>query len=192
MEDRIAQFHSDAQNHNNNNGISPKISKEIAKLQKFLFRNQSYRFTERDKSHMFSAIECYVSLYSNNLPAEDDTAVSPVLNLLDDALKMPFNIFSTKQKQKLLKWQRQFSVDSKLGNEEELEKETKNFTVVDIDDGYMCLMDDAGQMREDIKLPKSEVGTSIKNMFEDIGSATIEVEFAGECPINIASVNDDV
>lgn len=56
MDARVAQFHSDA-TEIRKAGAKPKAAKEIKKLQKFLHNNQDYRFTERAKSHLFSAIE---------------------------------------------------------------------------------------------------------------------------------------
>ncbi|WIA34477.1 hypothetical protein OEZ86_012808 [Tetradesmus obliquus] len=59
----------------------------------------AYRFTDRDQSHLFQAIQLYVTMYSSS-PEPD----SPALNLVEDALKMPFTVFTTGQKKSMLKW----------------------------------------------------------------------------------------
>lgn len=39
--------------------------------------------------------------------------------------------------------------------------------VVDIADGFAHLMDDDGNLREDLKLPENETGTEIQNKFDN-------------------------
>lgn len=95
MDERCAQFATDAQRPRDG-----KTRKEIAKLQKFLFRNQEHRFTERAQSHLFSAVQTHVANHSA-APLEDD---NPALPLVEDALKMPFTVFSTSQKKTMMKW----------------------------------------------------------------------------------------
>uniref|UniRef100_A0A383WFS1 Translation initiation factor 5A C-terminal domain-containing protein n=1 Tax=Tetradesmus obliquus TaxID=3088 RepID=A0A383WFS1_TETOB len=94
MEARTEQFHTDAQRPKDKN-----TAKDIDKLRKFLFKNQAYRFTDRDQSHLFQAIQLYVTMYSSS-PEPD----SPALNLVEDALKLPFTVFTTGQKKSMLKW----------------------------------------------------------------------------------------
>mmetsp|Transcript_32973 Transcript_32973/g.57928 ORF Transcript_32973/g.57928 Transcript_32973/m.57928 type:complete len:162 (+) Transcript_32973:307-792(+) len=44
----------------------------------------------------------------------------------------------------------------------------KEYTLVDIQsDGYVSLMDDQGNTKEDIKLPEDTIGESIRSMFDD-------------------------
>lgn len=40
------------------------------------------------------------------------------------------------------------------------------FDLLDIDDGYLTLMGDDGETREDLKLPDNEIGQKIKQLFE--------------------------
>lgn len=43
----------------------------------------------------------------------------------------------------------------------------QEYQVSDVtDDGFVCLMDDAGEMREDLKLPDSDIGAEIKSKYE--------------------------
>ncbi|XP_030843107.1 eukaryotic translation initiation factor 5A-1 [Strongylocentrotus purpuratus] len=42
----------------------------------------------------------------------------------------------------------------------------KDLQFVDIEDGYLSLMNDAGEMRSDIKLPDSDIGKEIKKKAE--------------------------
>lgn len=44
----------------------------------------------------------------------------------------------------------------------------KEYTLVDIsDDGFLSLMDDAGETREDVKLPDGDLAFDIKGKFEN-------------------------
>ncbi|TNN71394.1 Eukaryotic translation initiation factor 5A-1 [Liparis tanakae] len=43
----------------------------------------------------------------------------------------------------------------------------RDFTVIDVTDGYLSLMDDSGTTREDLKLPDSEVGKEIEKKFDN-------------------------
>jgi len=43
----------------------------------------------------------------------------------------------------------------------------EDYTLVDIIEGYLTLMADNGDLREDLKVPDGEIGTQIKNDFEN-------------------------
>jgi len=43
----------------------------------------------------------------------------------------------------------------------------KDYQLTDIIDGYLSLMDDGGDMREDLKVPEGELGTELKNRYEN-------------------------
>ena len=43
----------------------------------------------------------------------------------------------------------------------------KDYQLCDIDDGYLSLMDDGGDMREDLKVPDGDVGEEIKSAIAD-------------------------
>uniref|UniRef100_H3CMF9 Eukaryotic translation initiation factor 5A n=1 Tax=Tetraodon nigroviridis TaxID=99883 RepID=H3CMF9_TETNG len=43
----------------------------------------------------------------------------------------------------------------------------KDYTLVDVTDGFVHLMDDDGSIREDLKLPESELGKDIKTKFDN-------------------------
>eukprot|EP00195_Chlamydomonas_chlamydogama_P003750 CAMPEP_0202919280 /NCGR_PEP_ID=MMETSP1392-20130828/75455_1 /ASSEMBLY_ACC=CAM_ASM_000868 /TAXON_ID=225041 /ORGANISM="Chlamydomonas chlamydogama, Strain SAG 11-48b" /LENGTH=134 /DNA_ID=CAMNT_0049612591 /DNA_START=20 /DNA_END=422 /DNA_ORIENTATION=+ len=77
-----------------------KTPREIERLRKFLFKNQEYRFTDREQSHLFNAIQLHVTHYSSGTEGDDN----PALGLLEDALKMPFTVFGTSHKKSFLKW----------------------------------------------------------------------------------------
>ena len=42
-----------------------------------------------------------------------------------------------------------------------------NFTLTDIQDGFVSLMDDNGEIREDLKLPDGELGEKLTKELED-------------------------
>lgn len=109
MEERVAAFQAAAEARMS----GEKLAKEIQSLRRFLHRNQDHRFTEREKSKLFTAIQVH---YSNPAASarggaatgsdgdDGDSDDSLVQGLIEDALKMPFTVFSTTQKQQLLKW----------------------------------------------------------------------------------------
>lgn len=106
------------------------LKKEIATLRRFLFRNQEYRFTKSAQQYLYMAVVAHHSNPASHHASaivegsdgtcgsamqkdaeenanEDDVregeaADTPILKLLDDTLKMPFSVFSSVQKEKLL------------------------------------------------------------------------------------------
>lgn len=96
MDERCAQFAQDAARRRDG-----KTPKEIARLQKFLFNNQDFRFTSGAQQHLFNAVGSHVAAYGS-LPPGDETA--PALALVEDALKMPFTVFTTSHKRTMMKW----------------------------------------------------------------------------------------
>eukprot|EP00882_Tetradesmus_deserticola_P017671 GHRQ01018936.1.p2 GENE.GHRQ01018936.1~~GHRQ01018936.1.p2 ORF type:complete len:184 (+),score=60.85 GHRQ01018936.1:571-1122(+) len=140
MEARCEQFHTDAQRQKDKN-----TAKEIEKLRKFLFKNQACRFTDRDQSQLFQAIQLYVTKYTNS-PEPD----SPVLSLVEDALKMPFTVFSTGQKKSMLKW-----LDRLNGLEAEADgkaaagsEQQQQYTVLDVTSDVVEVMDNDGETQQ--------------------------------------------
>ncbi|KAJ9067173.1 translation initiation factor eIF5A [Entomophthora muscae] len=49
------------------------------------------------------------------------------------------------------------------------------YTLVDIDDGFLSMMAPDGSMKDDVKLPDSELGSEITSAFEDGRELTITV-----------------
>lgn len=82
MEERCAQFQADAARPRD----PVKTVKEIERLRKFLFKNQEYRFTDREQTHLFGAIQAHYAAHCEL----SETEREPALMLVDDALKMPF------------------------------------------------------------------------------------------------------
>ncbi len=81
---------------------SPKLGREISSLRRFLQKNQEHTFTEREKQKLFTAIQEHFS--NPAAVAIFPGAEPPVLALIEDALKMPFSVFTTAHKQQMLKW----------------------------------------------------------------------------------------
>lgn len=103
MEARVEQFHMDAARPRD-----ARTPRDIERLRKFLYKNQEYRFTDREQSHLFQAVQLYVTAYTPNSSSSAAAAASeednPAAELLEDALKMPFTVFTTSQKKTMLKW----------------------------------------------------------------------------------------
>ncbi|KAI8642412.1 hypothetical protein BD408DRAFT_451688 [Parasitella parasitica] len=96
MEQRIQQFHDDTK------GISKpptaKTVKQMNTLKKFIFKNQDYRFSDKEKNKLFACIEAYFTVFDRS-GLTDRVSAFP---LIEDSLKVP--CFTTKQKNQLLKW----------------------------------------------------------------------------------------
>lgn len=82
-------------------------------LRKFIHNNQEHRFPDSAKAQLFSTVERYLNMFDRAEPSreeegeeEDEIGAQEkkvsALPLIEDALKV--NIFTAKQKQKMLKW----------------------------------------------------------------------------------------
>lgn len=91
LEDRCVSFHEAAMG----TGKSKGAVKEIATLRRFLHKNQNQRFIDKATARLSDTIMLYA--HDKQLSADDREG------LLEDALKMPFTVFSTKQKKAMLK-----------------------------------------------------------------------------------------
>ena len=78
---------------------SSALTKEINTLRKFLFRNQEYRFTKSEQQYLFLAVTTHCNTFLKSRPADHETNY---IGLVDDALKMPFTVFSSAHKDKML------------------------------------------------------------------------------------------
>ena len=99
---------------------------------------------------------------------------NPVILLLEDALKMPFNVFGTKHKRSFLKWyQEATGIDMVLKTENRLEE----CTVLDVaDDGTVSLLGEDSETR-DIVVSEKDVLKKLRTALKrgDDASVTIEV-----------------
>ncbi|KAI9272021.1 hypothetical protein BY458DRAFT_455693 [Sporodiniella umbellata] len=95
MEQRIQQFHDDTK------AIpkppTAKTLKQMNTLKKFIFKNQDFRFSDKEKNKLFACIEAYFTAFDRSEAIE-----ASAFPLIEDALKVP--CFTTKQKSQLLKW----------------------------------------------------------------------------------------
>ena len=160
IEDRCAQFHEAA----TGSGKSKGAAKEIATLRKFLFRNQTQRFSDKASARLIDTI----AIYAHQEDGE---------GLLDDALKMPFTVFSTKQKSKMLKW-----MEDRKRASGATEKATTGssptviqLSVIDMQDNALSLMNEVtGEIYEDVLLPEGDIGKAIQKTF-DASDDTLDV-----------------
>ncbi|KAL6062916.1 eIF-5a domain-containing protein [Balamuthia mandrillaris] len=187
MDKRVQQFHTDALK-----GKHAKTPKEIATLRRFLFKNQNHRFGENEKTRLFSAVQTYYSMYqSSSAPSaaakkEDSGGENPVVGLLEDALKMPFTVFSTKHKKTMLKWYteltgKQLSIEDDEGESVLSSSSAASFTEVkwylllNIDEAaedLLTLMDeeDESVVRENLRLSccvDQAMGERIRSAFQE-------------------------
>ncbi|KAG2213564.1 hypothetical protein INT46_002270 [Mucor plumbeus] len=96
MEQRIQQFHDDTKTIPK--PPTAKTVKQMNTLKKFIFKNQDYRFSDKEKNKLFACIEAYFTVFDRS-GLTDKVSAFP---LIEDSLKVP--CFTTKQKSQLLKW----------------------------------------------------------------------------------------
>ncbi|KAI8367941.1 hypothetical protein EDC96DRAFT_505836 [Choanephora cucurbitarum] len=132
MEQRIQQFHDDTK------AIpkppTAKTVKQMNTLKKFIFKNQDYRFSDKEKNKLFACIEAYFTVFDRS-GLTDTMSAFP---LIEDALKVP--CFTTKQKSQLLKWYDEILAKQEGGNEqtdqkkkEKVDNEEENYDDFDWD-----------------------------------------------------------
>uniref|UniRef100_A0A8C6TS40 Translation initiation factor 5A C-terminal domain-containing protein n=1 Tax=Neogobius melanostomus TaxID=47308 RepID=A0A8C6TS40_9GOBI len=66
----------------------------------------------------------------------------------------------------------------------------KDYQLNHIDDGFMCLMDDGGDQREDLKVPNNDLGKEINKKFEngETFNVTVQKAVGNEAVIAIKNV----
>ncbi|CAB9514265.1 expressed unknown protein [Seminavis robusta] len=167
LEDRCVMFHDAAMG----TGKSKGSAKEIAALRKFLHKNQTQRFTDKATSRLFDTIQLYCK---NDVVALEDRE-----GLLEDALKMPFTVFTTKQKKTMLKWIEELRGTTGSGGKPS-KKHSKaiKFSVIDLDADnkkFSLMQEESGDTFEDLPLPEGALGNQIKTAFETTEDA-VDVE----------------
>ena len=164
LDDRCQQFHEAALG----TGKSKAPAREIATLRKFLHKNQDQRFSDKATARLFDTIQVYVI----QKPSGEDISVDLKEGLLEDSLKMPFTVFSTKQKQKMIKWLEDLrggGGSSSGGNGgQSTAKNLCVLSVIDLDGTTMTLMsDETGDTYENIELDEdTATATAIRKAFE--------------------------
>ncbi|KAF0689554.1 Aste57867_19011 [Aphanomyces stellatus] len=165
MDDRIEQFWEAAQAIVAPGGNKNKWKQEVSKLRRVLFRNQSLRLTELPQQRLVDTIRIYVTHFG------DDEAT---LLLVKDALAMPFTVFGTKHKKRLLKMHEQLlGQAAPEDNDEDGEPvEAVWYSCVGMDaDGYLSLLhEETGEMLETIQVArKTPEWKTIKKFVDDGG-----------------------
>jgi Eukaryotic elongation factor 5A hypusine, DNA-binding OB fold len=172
LEDRCVMFHEAAMG----TGKTKGAAKEIATLRKFLHKNQTQRFTDKATSRLFDTIQ----IYATGGKGESAPAVSleDREGLLEDALKMPFTVFSTKQKKTMLKWIEEIRGVSGGSSKTESSSKLTTLTVIDLENNQLSLMhEDSGETYEEVLLPSGDLGTQIAKAFETT-EESVDVEAA--------------
>jgi Eukaryotic elongation factor 5A hypusine, DNA-binding OB fold len=178
LDDRCQQFHEAALG----TGKSKGAVKEVTTLRKFLHKNQSQRFTDKGVNRLFDTIQLYVN--------KDDVDKEIKEGLLEDSLKMPFTVFSTKQKKIMINWledlrgTQQRSTSAGDNNDKQ---DTYILSVIELENGILTLMyDDTGDTFENIPLPKGEMGDAIRKGFEDSESCVaVQATIQGDSVLQI-------
>ncbi|KAI7864995.1 hypothetical protein BDF14DRAFT_1109811 [Spinellus fusiger] len=98
MEQRIQQFHDDTKTIPT--PPTARTLKQLNTLRKFIFKNQDYRFSDKEKNKLFACVEVYFTCFDRSATWTPESASA--FPLIEDALKVP--CFTTAQKSRLLKW----------------------------------------------------------------------------------------
>ena len=165
LDQRCTQFYEAA------TGISKSkgILKEISTLRKFLFKNQEQRFTDKAACRLFDTIQVYCAKENTEIDSDENREKlrKSQEDLLEDALKMPFTVFSTKQKQKMMKRLEEMrKPKDEYGLKDPVEQNI-TFSVIEIENDLMTLMEiNTGDTIENIPLIDNVLGSRIKNLFE--------------------------
>lgn len=164
LEQRCQQFHEAALG----TGKSKGPAKEMSTLRKFLHKNQDQRLTDKARARLFDTIQVYSSQRDNEALKESQEG------LLEDALKMPFTVFTTKQKKTMLKWLEEFRGDVSQAKAATCGAGGREvvLSLIDLEGNKMSLMnDDTGDTHDDVPLPKTELGKSIYEAFHSTDSS---------------------
>ena len=72
------------------------------------------------------------------------------------------------------------------------EKQTFYFQLINIDDGFLSLMDDSGEMKEDVKIPDNDVGKDIQAKFDADEQILVTILFAmgEEAAVGVKPMSD--
>ncbi|KAG0180175.1 hypothetical protein DFQ29_001120 [Apophysomyces sp. BC1021] len=82
MEQRVQQFHDDTKNIPK--PPTAKTLKQLNTLRKFIFKNQDYRFSDKEKNKLFACIEAYFTVFDRTGSEASNVSAFP---LIEDALK---------------------------------------------------------------------------------------------------------
>ncbi|KAF8063773.1 hypothetical protein HT031_003630 [Scenedesmus sp. PABB004] len=164
VEERCAQFAGDA-------AARPKAGREIDKLRKFLHKNQGTRFTAKEQGHLFAAVGAYAKAAAA-APEPD----APALGLVEDALKMPFTVFTTAHKAKMLAWLDKLNGLEAAAAGGDGPAGAPSLTVLDVTADAAELMDAEGEtQRVDLSVCDAELVARLRAAFER-GDAELSVE----------------
>ena len=196
LEARCTQFHDAAMG----TGKTKGDIREMTTLRKFLHKNQEQRFTDKATSRLFDTIQIYCNSSSSRSSSSSNDKTQGASKqgevpqgtverekykeaqegLLEDALMMPFTVFTTKNKKVMMRWLE----DLRGGNTDRNSKkggttsqETRQIlSVIDLDDdNRLSLMDDdTGETYEEVPLPLEPLGRAIKEAYESTDS-TVQV-----------------
>jgi len=87
---------------------------------------------------------------------------------LEDTLKMPFTVFTTKQKQKFLKWLEELRGGDGSSEKKTVGQEEEILSIIELEDNRLSLMqDETGDIYEDVPLPSNDLGRSIQKQFTE-------------------------
>ncbi|KAI9906331.1 hypothetical protein PsorP6_003422 [Peronosclerospora sorghi] len=125
----------------------------------FVQRNQSQRFSDAAQQKLVDSVGHYIRLAKQGgsmLPITEST-----FQMLKDGLAMPFNVFGTKQKKRLLKWYNELIAiigedPEKAISSDVTSEPSITWNVMDInEDGYLSLVQvDSGETNDSFQVKK--------------------------------------
>jgi hypothetical protein len=135
--------------------IFKKILKECHTMSRFLQKNQSSRWSENAQQKFIETIGFYLNWCQNSEKEIKAQLIEAIFQVVKDGLAMPFNVFGTKQKKRLMKWYNELSggiTTNGVLEEVQVQEETKTFSVLNIDeDGFLSVFDEKkGEIIENV------------------------------------------
>lgn len=176
MDDRCREFQAAAEARL----PGDKLAREIASLRRFLFKNQGHRFTQGGQE----ALRCAIAAHHANPAAHaaSTPAGEPlVYGLLDDALKMPFTVFTTAHKQQFLRWFFAMAPEGEGGAPAKSPPAPpRRLACIDVTGDFLVLLDeDTGDTREDVRAPAG-ARAAIADAVARGDDVAVDVSAAGE------------
>jgi hypothetical protein len=178
--ERIAKFHDDCLKLTTASTINnQKISNELQKLSKWLFKHQDEAVPESCKSKLLSTMQLYYKHAVRNPDATDAVTCT-----LDDFMKLPEGkLVNSKGKQSCLGWYGALTVDKNI-LVNECGVLVKKYMVADIVNGnnltLMSVDPNSSEVIENLILTNSEILDEIKSGFDSEEGVSVEVRIRNE------------
>ncbi|TMW68278.1 hypothetical protein Poli38472_005746 [Pythium oligandrum] len=178
-----------------------KMCKELRTMSRFLQKNQPQRFSDNAQQKIVDAVAAYVTFSKQHIPMktpEEQQLVEATFQVIKDGLAMPFNVFGTKQKKRLMKWYNELigvvgDPDAALqieGLEDVAETQRVEWSVLGLDEeGYLSLLnEETGDTCETFQVKKKSA--DYKKIQKGLEQTEVVVVTLGDDVVEIRVVEE--